>query len=43
MAANNLQLVLPRGLHETYRKNQQKWLLDLDSFITLVKEREISP
>ncbi len=40
MAANNLQLVLPRGLHETYRDNQQQWLMDLDSFIELVNERE---
>lgn len=39
MASNNLQLVLPRGLHVTYRENQQRWLMDLDSFITLVKER----
>ena len=41
MAANQLQLVLPRGLHETYRENQQKWLMDLGSFIILVKEREV--
>lgn len=40
MAANMLQLVLPRGLHETYRESQQQWLMDLDSFIDLVKERE---
>lgn len=40
MEANHLQLILPRGLHGTYRENQQKWLLDLDGFITLVKERE---
>ncbi len=41
MAANRLQLVIPRGLHETYRDNQQKWLLDLDEFIVLVKNREL--
>ena len=40
MEAHNLQLILPRGLHATYRESQQKWLLDLDSFISLVKERE---
>lgn len=40
MEANNLQLVLPRGLHETYRDNQQKWLMDLGGFINLVKEKE---
>lgn len=40
MVANRLQLILPRGLHETYRESQQKWLMDLDGFIALVKERE---
>ena len=40
MAANRLQLVLPHGLHETYRENQQKWLMDLDGFLDLVKEKE---
>jgi len=41
MVANRLQLVIPRGLHETYRDNQQKWLMDLDEFIALVKSREL--
>jgi len=41
MVAKNLQLILPRGLHRTYRENQQKWLIDLDGFIALVKDREI--
>jgi len=40
MAANNLQLVLPRALHETYRENQQNSLMDLESFIALVKVKE---
>ncbi|MFK5913619.1 MAG: type II restriction endonuclease [Woeseiaceae bacterium] len=40
MAAHNLQLVLPTGLHETYRDNQRKWLMNLDEFISLVKEKE---
>ena len=42
MAANLLQLVLPRGLHETYRTAQQAWLMDLDGFISLVKERGVN-
>ncbi len=41
MAASRLQLVLPRGLHGTYRENQQKWLMDLDGFISLVKEKGV--
>lgn len=40
MSANNLQLVLPRGLHETYGKKQQEWLLDLTGFINIVKDKE---
>lgn len=40
MKANRLQLVLPRGLHGTYRENQQHWLWDLDSFIRLVNKRK---
>lgn len=40
MVANRLQLVLPSGLHATYRDNQQKWLMDLDGFIRLVRDRE---
>ncbi len=41
MVANNLQLVLPGGLHKTYQEVQQQWLMDLESFITLVKEKEV--
>ncbi len=41
MLANRLQLVLPRGLHGTYRQSQQKWLMDLGDFIDLVKGREV--
>ncbi len=40
MAANNLQLVLPRKLHKTYKENQQEWLIGLDEFIELVKQKE---
>jgi hypothetical protein len=37
MASNRLQLVLPRGLHDTYRESQRSWLIDLDEFIKLVR------
>lgn len=40
MASNNLQLVLPKGLHETYRKHQREWLMNLESFIRTVRERQ---
>jgi hypothetical protein len=40
MSANNLQLVLPRSLHATYTESQQHALLDLESFIGLVRERQ---
>jgi hypothetical protein len=41
MMAHRLQLVLPRGLHETYRETQQPWLMDLDGFIGMVREQQV--
>lgn len=40
MQANNLQLVLPRALHGTYRDHQQEWLMDLEDFLCHVRSRE---
>ena len=40
MKANNLQLVLPKRLHDTYKPRQKEWLLDLVSFIQIVRERQ---
>jgi hypothetical protein len=40
MQANDLSLVVPRSLHETYSDSQRDWLLDLESFITLLLERQ---
>lgn len=37
MQAKNLQLVLPKALHGTYRENQLTWLMGLDEFIEMVK------
>lgn len=39
MQAKQLQLVVPKGLHETYRTMQQDWLMDLASFIAMVQDR----
>jgi len=40
MQAKNLQLVLPRNLHDTYTEAQQAWLLDVSGFTALVRERQ---
>ena len=40
MRAKLLQLVVPRKLHQTYRPSQQAWLMDLSSFIALVRDRQ---
>lgn len=40
MLANRLQLVLPRGLHITYREDQQKWLMDLSGFVRHIQEQQ---
>jgi len=41
MASNNLQLVLPRSLHKTFKPKQQSWLMNLREFIELVAKKEI--
>ncbi len=40
MAAKRLQLVLPRGLHQTYTPAQQTWLMDVAGFTELVRARQ---
>jgi hypothetical protein len=40
MNANRLQLVIPSGLFKTYSTLQQKQLLTLSQFISLVKDRQ---
>lgn len=42
MEAKNLQLVVPRVMHSTYRTRQQAWLMDVAAFIALVRERQAS-
>ncbi len=42
MQAKQLQLVLPRQLHETYSSTQQSWLIDVSTFTELVRERHES-
>jgi hypothetical protein len=40
MEANDLQLVIPHGLHQTYNDSQRTRLLDLEGFINIVRERQ---
>ena len=40
MKAKLLSLVIPKALHATYMDAQQNWLLDVASFIALVRERQ---
>ena len=40
MAAKHLQLVLPRSLHPTYTPAQQAWLIDVQSFTYLVRDKQ---
>lgn len=40
MQANRLRLVLPKGLHETYRESQRPRLMTLSEFIGVVRKRQ---
>lgn len=42
MAAKRLQLILPRSLHKTYTQSQQAWLMDVEAFIGLARQRQNS-
>jgi hypothetical protein len=40
MRAKAPQLLVPSRLHPTYRPAQQSWLMDLGTFLSLVKHRQ---
>jgi EcoRII C terminal len=40
MQHQNIQLVLPKSLHQTYHETQRNWLWDLSRFIQVVRERD---
>ncbi|MBW7923451.1 MAG: restriction endonuclease [Burkholderiaceae bacterium] len=40
MRAENVQLVLPSGLHPTFTGKQQAWLMDVSDFLKLVRSRQ---
>lgn len=40
MRSQNLQLVLPASIHETYKDNQKTWLITVKDFISHVSEKQ---
>lgn len=40
MAGKGLQLVVPRKIHSSYNQNQKNWLMDMESFLMLVRDRQ---
>lgn len=40
MRAKQLQLVVPKKIHQTYRPNQQQWLMSVSAFIEIVADRQ---
>lgn len=40
MKAQKLRLVVPSGLHQTYREEQKTWLFNVSNFLELVKSRQ---
>lgn len=42
MRAKNLQLVIPQGLHESYKPQQQSWLMNVAEFIDLARHRQLA-
>jgi len=41
MKNQNVQLVLPQPLHQTYKPRQQEWLLSLQEFMGIVSGRQV--
>ncbi|GAB2828511.1 type II restriction endonuclease [Ferruginibacter profundus] len=41
MKAKNLQLVLPKEIHQTFTNKQKDWLITFKDFISIVKEKQI--
>lgn len=40
MASNELQLVLPAGLHGTYTDAQRSWLMSVNDFVYFIKDQQ---
>lgn len=37
---SNLQLVVPKGLHQTFLDNQRDWLMSMKDFINVVQTKQ---
>ncbi len=42
MIQKNLQLVIPKPIHKTYTPIQQEWLMDVNTFISMLQEKQVS-
>lgn len=42
MIQKNLQLVIPKSIHKTYTPIQQEWLIDVNTFISMLQEKQVS-
>lgn len=40
MKDHKIQLVIPRTLHKPYKPEQQQWLMSVNDFVTLARERD---
>jgi hypothetical protein len=40
MKSFDLQLILPKSIHATYKPVQQSWLMDIAGFVSMVKDRQ---
>ena len=40
MRCSNLQLVIPKGIHETYPENERKWLMSIEEFIDYIQAKQ---
>jgi hypothetical protein len=40
MRDHRIQLVIPRSLHEPYKPEQRQWLMGVDDFIAMARERD---
>lgn len=41
MIQKDLQLVIPKAIHKTYTPSQQEWLMDVNTFISLLQEKQV--
>lgn len=41
MKSNDLQLVIPKGLHQRYQNEQKNWLMSFADFIKIIKEKAV--